>query len=66
MQMLREGECMWLEELAWLWGPIAGGLGLWGAWSLISLKAEVNALQKRIAHLENQYEKRRTKTQQAA
>jgi len=57
---------MWLEELVWLWGPIAGGLGLWGAWSLISLKAEVSALRERIMQVENQNEKRRTKMQQAA
>ena len=57
---------MWLEELAWLWGSIAGGLGLWGAWSLISLKAEVNALRERMSQVENQNEQRRTKTHQAA
>jgi hypothetical protein len=57
---------MWLEELVWVWGPVVAGFGLWGAWSLISLKAEVNALRERVIQLENQNEKRYTTTQQVA
>ncbi len=45
---------MWLEEFVWLWGPIAGGAGLWGLWSVAALKAEVKDLQQRLARLESQ------------
>lgn len=45
---------MWLEEFVWLWGPIASGVGLWGLWSVVALKAEVKDLQHRLAHLESQ------------
>lgn len=57
---------MWLEELVWAWGPLVGGVGLWGVWSLIALKAEVKALQRRVAYLENQNEKQHDKMQRAA
>ncbi|MBI3249054.1 MAG: hypothetical protein HYZ50_21330 [Deltaproteobacteria bacterium] len=45
---------MWLEEFAWLWGPIVGGAGLWGLWSVVALKAEVKVLQQRLARLEGE------------
>lgn len=45
---------MWLEEFVWLWGPIVGGAGLWGLWSVVALKAEVKALQYRLARLESE------------
>ena len=57
---------MWLEELVWLWGPVVGGLGLWGVWSLISLKTEVKALRDRVAQLESTKEKRPNAAQKAA
>lgn len=57
---------MWLEELVWVWGPLVGGVGLWCVWSLVALKAEVKALRRRMAHLENQNEKRHDKMQRAA
>ncbi len=31
---------MWLEEFAWLWLPLVCGVGLWGLWSIVTLKAE--------------------------
>jgi hypothetical protein len=43
---------MWLEEMAWLWVPIASGLGLWVVWSAITLKAEVRELRQRVERLE--------------
>ena len=43
---------MWLEEMAWLWLPVAGGLGLWVVWNTIALKAEVRALRQRLEQLQ--------------
>jgi hypothetical protein len=57
---------MWLEELVWLWGPVVGGIGLWSAWNLIALKAEVKVLRARVAQLENKNERRRNTAQKAA
>ena len=38
---------MWLEELAWLWVPILGGVGIWMLWQLIVLRTEVRLLRNR-------------------
>lgn len=57
---------MWLEELVWLWGPLVGGIGLWVAWSLFSLKTEMKALRDRVAQLESVNGKRHNTTQRAA
>jgi hypothetical protein len=43
---------MWLEDMAWLWLPIAGGMGIWMIWSLVTLKTEVHALRQRLAQME--------------
>jgi hypothetical protein len=44
----RKGEHqMWLEEMAWLWLPVASGLGLWIIWSQVTLKAEMRILRQR-------------------
>jgi hypothetical protein len=43
---------MWLEEMAWLWLPVAGGLGIWMIWSIVTLKADVRALRQRLAQME--------------
>jgi hypothetical protein len=43
---------MWLEELAWLWLPIAGGVGIWMIWGIVTLKTEVRALRHRLAQIE--------------
>jgi hypothetical protein len=43
---------MWLEELVWLWLPIAGGVGLWMMWSLVTLKRDVRALRQRLEQIE--------------
>jgi hypothetical protein len=43
---------MWLEEMVWLWLPLAGGAGLWMMWSIITLKRDVRALRQRLAQLE--------------
>jgi hypothetical protein len=43
---------MWLEEMAWLWLPVAGGLGLWVVWNTLALKAEVRALRQRLEQLQ--------------
>jgi hypothetical protein len=43
---------MWLEDMAWLWLPIAGGMGIWMIWSLVTLKTEVRALRQRLAQME--------------
>jgi len=43
---------MWLEELAWLWAPILGGIGLWMLWQLIVLRTQVQLLRNRVEVLE--------------
>jgi hypothetical protein len=43
---------MWLEEMAWLWLPIAGGMGMWMIWSIVTLKRDVRALRQRLALIE--------------
>ena len=43
---------MWLEEMAWLWLPIAGGVGIWITWSIVTLKRDVRALRRRLAQIE--------------
>jgi hypothetical protein len=43
---------MWLEEMAWLWLPVVGGVGIWVVWSTLALKAEVRALRQRLEHTE--------------
>jgi hypothetical protein len=43
---------MWLEEMAWLWLPIAGGVGMWMIWSIVMLKRDVRALRRRLAQIE--------------
>jgi hypothetical protein len=43
---------MWLEEMAWLWLPIAGGVGIWMIWSIVTLKRDVRALRRRLAQIE--------------
>jgi hypothetical protein len=43
---------MWLEETAWLWLPIAGGVGSWMVWGIVTLKTEVRALRHRLAQIE--------------
>ena len=43
---------MCLEEMVWLWGPIAGGLGLWVVWRVLTLHAQVRALRHRVERLE--------------
>jgi hypothetical protein len=43
---------MWLEELVWLWLPIAVGAGIWMVWSIVALKREVRALHHRLAQIE--------------
>jgi hypothetical protein len=43
---------MWLEEMAWLWLPIAGGVGMWMIWSIVTLKRDVRALRRRLAQIE--------------
>jgi len=43
---------MWLEEMAWLWLPIAGGMGMWMIWSIVTLKRDVRALRQRLAEIE--------------
>jgi hypothetical protein len=57
---------MWLEETAWLWLPLACGAGVWGLWSLVSLKAEVRRLRERLARLEDESAARSNKEQKAA
>jgi len=57
---------MWLEEFAWLWVPIVSGVGLWGLWSLVTVKAEVQALRGRVARLENGDSVRRDTSRQVA
>ncbi len=43
---------MWLEEMVWLWLPVAGGVGLWVIRSMIALRTEVRALRKRLDKVE--------------
>jgi hypothetical protein len=49
---------MWVEELVWLWLPIAGGAGIWMIWSIVTLKREVRGLQNRLRQLETTPEAR--------
>jgi hypothetical protein len=43
---------MWLEEMVWLWLPIASGVGIWMIWSLVTLKRDMRALRQRLAQIE--------------
>ena len=43
---------MWLEEMVWLWLPIAGGVGLGMMWSIVTLKRDVRAVRQRLAQIE--------------
>ena len=43
---------MWLEEMAWLWGPMVSGIGIWVVWRVLALKAELRALRQRVERLE--------------
>ena len=43
---------MWLEDMVWLWLPIAGGVGMWMIWNLVMLKRDVRALRQRLAQIE--------------
>ena len=54
---------MWLEEIAWLWLPVLGGVGIWGIWSMITLKTEVRALHGRLEKVEAETSLRRNEEQ---
>jgi hypothetical protein len=43
---------MWLEALAWLWGPIAAIVGAWTVWRVRRTRSELRELRERIAALE--------------
>jgi hypothetical protein len=43
---------MWLEDMVWLWLPIASGVGMWMMWSLVTLTRDVRALRQRLAQIE--------------
>ena len=43
---------MWLEELAWLWVPVLGAIGIWMMWSVIVLKTDVRDLRRRLEAME--------------
>jgi hypothetical protein len=43
---------MWLEEMVWLWLPIAGGVGMWMMGSLVTLKRDLRAVRQRLAQIE--------------
>jgi hypothetical protein len=57
---------MWLEEMAWLWLPVAGGLGIWMIWSIVTLKADVRVLRQRLAQMEVESTSRAHKESTAA
>jgi hypothetical protein len=38
--------------MVWLWLPIAGGVGMWMIWSLVTLKRDVRALRQQLAQIE--------------
>ena len=57
---------MWLEELAWLWLPILGGLGIWMLGRLLALRAEVRLLRKRVEVLEAHASVRSNETHEVA
>lgn len=44
---------MWLEELAWLWLPIVGVVGLWLGRNYLAMKAELRKLVQRVDQLES-------------
>jgi hypothetical protein len=43
---------MWLEEMVWLWLPVASGVGIWLIWSIVTLKRDVRTLRQRLAQIE--------------
>jgi hypothetical protein len=43
---------MWLEEFVWLWLPAVCGVGVWALWNIVTVKAEVRVLRKRLQQLE--------------
>ena len=57
---------MWLEELAWLWLPILGGVGIWMFWQLIVLRTQVRLLRKRMEVLEAHSSVRGNETHEVA
>jgi hypothetical protein len=57
---------MWLEEMIWLWLPVAGGIGLWGIWSMIALKKEVRMLHQQLARMEASMTSRANEEHRAA
>jgi hypothetical protein len=52
---------MWLEEM-----PVAGGLGIWMIWSIVTLRADVRALRRRLAQMEVESTSRAHKESMAA
>ena len=57
---------MWLEELAWLWVPILGGVGIWMLWQLIVLRTEVRLLRNRVEVLKAHTSVRGNETHEVA
>jgi hypothetical protein len=39
---------MWLEQTAWVWLPIAAGMGAWLVWRTLQLSRQVRDLQQRL------------------
>jgi hypothetical protein len=38
--------------MGWLWLPIAGGVGMWMMWSLVTLKRDLRAVRQRLVQIE--------------
>jgi len=57
---------MWLEEMAWLWLPVIGGVVIWVVWNTLALKAEVRALRQRLEHIEAEMTSRHNEEQKVA
>ncbi len=57
---------MWLEELAWLWLPIVGVVGLWLGRDYLAMKAELRKLVQRVDQLESRAKPRQSDKPRAA
>lgn len=57
---------MWLEELAWLWLPIVGVVGLWLGRDYVAMKKEIRKLVERVDRLESQTDTGKSDKRQAA
>src|SRR5262245_15885871 len=46
------GTFMWLEDMAWVWLPVAGTFTVWVIWCIVDLKRQVRTLRQRLAEFD--------------